>query len=317
MNYRYLAKRLLYMVVSIFIILTIVFSITHVLPGSAADVILGTTATEESVAQLEQQLGIDQPVHVQYVEWVAGLATGDWGTSLTTGKPVAEMVVPRFVRSLYLATLTLLFVVATAIPLGVVAAAKRDSFADSAISLSSYAGVSVPSFVSASLLLLALAGPPLSLFPSGGYQPLSEGVITWLYHMILPAISLSILIFAHVMRQTRSSLIDALEGEYVRAARLKGMPEYRVLFFHALRNGLLPTITVLALNFGWLMGSIVIVEDIFAYPGIGQLIIDAISERDIPVIQMGILVATVSYVVANFAADLLYTYLDPRINLGD
>lgn len=316
MNQKYLVKRFIYMALSVFGILTIIFAITNILPGSAANIILGTTATEQSVAELERELGLHQPIYIRYIDWLIGLATGDWGTSFITGTSVASMAIPRFFRSLYLTILTMLIVVTTAIPLGVVAASQKDTWTDSIISLFSYAGVSIPSFASASLLLILLAGPPLNLFPSSGYVPLSKGVLEWVSHLILPALSLTILIHAHVLRQTRSSMVDALQADYVRTARLKGMPKRRVLFAHALRNGLLPTITVIALNFGWLMGSIVIVEEIFAYPGLGRMIVQAIGGRDIPVIQVGILMATVSYIIANFFADILYTYLDPRINLS-
>lgn len=317
MNIRYLAKRLAYMVLSVFGVLTMIFAMTNVLPGSAAEMILGNTATQQSVAELKHQLGLHQPLYVRYFDWLTGLVTGNWGESFVSGTSVASMALPRFVNSLYLTIVTMIIVTTTAIPLGVFAASKKNEWPDSVISLLSYAGVSIPSFVSASLLLLLLAGPPLNLFPSGGYVPISDGIFAWLSHLILPALSLTILIHAHVMRQARSSMVDALQADYVRTARLKGMPKKRVVFLHALRNGLLPTITVIALNFGWLMGSIVIVEEIFAYPGLGRMIVNAISSRDIPVIQIGILLASVSYIVANFFADILYTHLDPRINLSD
>jgi peptide/nickel transport system permease protein len=153
--------------------------------------------------------------------------------------------------------------------------------------------------------------------PNGGYAPLSEGIVPWIKHMILPAISLNIIAVAYVMRQTRSSLIETLESDYIRTARLKGVPELKVLFKHALRNGLLPAVTVLAFNFGWMMGSVVIVEEIFTYPGIGQMIVKAIETRDLPLIQAGILVPTAAFIIANLIADILYTRLDPRITLGD
>ena len=181
----------------------------------------------------------------------------------------------------------------------------------------SYIGLSIPSFVSATLLLMFLTSPPLELFPKGGYVPISQGVVPWLHHLLLPAIAMNTIILAYVLRQTRSSMVETLESDYIRTARLKGVAERNVLFKHGLRNGLLPTVTVLALNFGWMMGSVVIIEQIFAFPGMGELIVQAIENRNLTVIQAGILVPTIAFILANFAADIVYTMLDPRISLGD
>ena len=317
MNFRYLVKRVIIAVVSMYVIASIVFFMTHLLPGSAANIVLGTSATEESLEQVRQQLDLDRPLRVQYVDFVIGVFTADFGTSLVSGRSVTEMVVPRLIRTLQLAIVGTLISIVTAVPLGVIAAAERNTWVDSVISGISYIGVSIASFVSASLLLLFLTTPPLSLFPSGGYVPLKESLIGWAYHIMLPAISLNLVILAYVMRQTRSSMIETLESEYVRTARLKGVPEVNVLFKHALRNGLLPTITVIAINFGYMMGAVVIVETIFNYPGMGSLIIDAISNRDVPLIQAGILVPTAAFIFANLAADILYATLDPRIELSE
>jgi peptide/nickel transport system permease protein len=171
--------------------------------------------------------------------------------------------------------------------------------------------------VSATLLLLLFTSPPLELFPRGGYVPLSDGVIDWLHHLLLPAIAMNTIILAYVLRQTRSSMVETLESGYIRTARLKGVAESKVLFGHAFRNGLLPTVTVLALNFGWMMGAVVIIEEIFAYPGIGEMIIQAVDSRDLPVLQAAILVPTIAFIIANFVADIVYTLLDPRITLGE
>lgn len=317
MNVIYLAKRVVVAFISLFVVSTIVFAITHIMPGSAGDMLLGMGATEESVKQLEARYGLDRPVWVQYVDFVVGVFLLDLGNSFITGQPVTRMLAGPFIRTLQLALVSMFISIVVAIPLGVLVAAKRDSTTDSIISGFSYIGVSIPSFVSASLLLLFLATPPVSLFPSGGYQPVSESVIGWLHHLILPATALNIIILAYVLRQTRSSMIETLESDYIRTARLKGVRELDVLFKHALRNGLLPTITVLAFNFGWLMGSVVIVETIFDYPGIGLALVDAIQDRDLPVIQAAILIPTASFIIANLVADILYTVLDPRIELGD
>ena len=317
MNYLYLAKRVSIAVLSIFIVSSVVFGVTTLLPGSAANVVLGTEATEESIQQVNEQLGLDRPLHVQYFDFVVGVFTGDFGESLLSGQPVLEMLWPRLVRTLQLSAVAMGISIVVAIPLAIAAAAYRDRAPDLLITSGSYVGLSIPSFVSATLLLLFLTTPPLALFPKGGYVPLKEGVVPWLHHLLLPALAMNTVILAYVLRQTRGSMVETLESDYIRTARLKGVGESSVLFKHALRNGLLPTITVLALNFGWMMGSVVIIEQIFAFPGMGEMIVQAIENRDLPVIQAGIMVPTIAFIVANFTADVVYSMLDPRISLGE
>lgn len=317
MNAIYLTKRLIIAIFSIFIVTTLVFAITHVLPGSAADMLLGMGATEDSVRQLEERFGLDRPLSVQYVDFIGGLLVLDFGQSFVSGQPVTEILTPPFLRTLQLALVAMVMSTALAIPAGVVAATKRETKLDSLITTTGYIGVSLPEFISASLLLLLFASPPLDLFPSGGYTPFTESVIGWLSHLILPALALSTVVFAYVMRQTRSSMIETLESDYIRTARLKGVKEFDVLFKHALRNGLLPTLTVLAFNVGWMMGAVVVVEVIFDYPGIGTALVDAINSRDLPVLQAAVLIPTTAYIFANLIADILYTVIDPRIEMGD
>jgi peptide/nickel transport system permease protein len=317
MNYVYLIKRLLVASISVWVVATAVFVITNLLPGSAANIILGTEATQEVLLRLERELGLNRPLYVQYLDFVGGVFTGDFGNSLISGRPVMELVWPRLVRTLQLAMVAMAISILTAIPLGVLAASERNSLIDRIVTGGSYVGLSLPSFVSATLLLMFLTAPPLALFPKGGYVPPGQGVVDWLHHLLLPALAMNTVIFAYVLRQTRSSMIDTLESDYIRTARLKGVSEYKLLFKHALRNGLLPTITVLAINFGWMMGSVVIIEEIFAYPGMGELIVQAINNRDVPLIQAGILIPTIAFIIANLISDVFYTALDPRISLGE
>ena len=317
MNYLYLLKRLVYMLAAVLAVSSAVFAITTLVPGNVANYILGTGATEERVAQVEADLGLDRPIHVQYLDFVGGVLTLDFGESFVSGQPVSEMIWPRLIRTLQLAAVAMTISIVTAIPLGIVAAAKRDTIVDQLVTTTSYIGLSIPSFVSATLLLLLFTSPPLELFPRGGYVALKNGVIPWLHHLLLPAIAMNTVILAYVLRQTRSSMVETLESEYIRTARLKGVAESKVLFGHAFRNGLLPTVTVLALNFGWMMGAVVIIEEIFAYPGVGEMIIQAVDSRDLPVLQAAILVPTIAFIIANFVADIVYTLLDPRITLGE
>jgi len=311
----YLLKRILYSLFTLWVIATIIFLMTTALPGSAADMMLGQAATEERVAALEAELGLDKPLYVRYVDWLAGVVTGDWGQSFRYRAPVFEVIWPRLLKTFQLAVVGTIITVGVSVPVGVIAAARHGSTTDRTISGLSYIAVSIPEFVSGTLLILVLAGA-FAFFPNGGYEPLSAGIIEWLRHLILPSLTLAVLVLAHLMRQTRASTIEALNSEYVRTARTKGLSERTVLFKHALRNGLLPAITVIALNFGWMMGSLVVVEEVFNYPGLGELIVRAIQNRDVPLIQMSILIPTASYVFANLGADMVYAYLDSRITFG-
>lgn len=314
---RYLLKRCFFMFVTLWGVTLIVFAITQLIPGDAAVMVLGTHATEESLEAMRQQLGLHRPWYVQYFDWLFGILQGDFGESMVHQQPIEEVVAPALVRSLELALLSLLLVILFGIPLGVLAAVKRESNTDFAISSVTYFGVSVPEFVSGSLLILLIGGPLFNVFPSGGYVPRSESYIEWLHHLLLPAITLTIVLTAHIMRQTRSGMVEELQSDYVRTARLKGMGEMSVLFKHTLRNGLLPTITVLAIHLGYLMGGIVIVEEVYSYPGVGRQVIFAIENRDLPLLQILVLAIAAVYTIANFTADMLYTYLDPRIEYGD
>jgi len=312
----YLLKRFGYIVVILWLISVVIFLLTQALPGSAAQMRLGVFGTEEKIAALEQELGLNRPMYVQYFDWISNFVVGDLGQSFVYDQPVGELIYNRLIRSLQLAAVSTLLVIVVGIPLGVVAAKFRNSRLSLGISIAAYIGTSVATFVTGTILLYLFGGPYLSVFPSGGHAPLREGVATWVQHMFLPAITLSIIMMAHIVRQTRSGMVEALQSEYVRTARLKGMAERDVLFKHALRNGLLPTITVLGFNLGWILGGVVVVEEVFTYPGLGQLLVESIQNRDIPVVQAAILLAAVGYTVGNFTADMLYTYLDPRIEYG-
>jgi peptide/nickel transport system permease protein len=310
---RYVLTRLLSVGLVLILVSLIVFVAIHVLPGSAATLILGEYATPEALRTLEREMGLDRPLPVQYLEWIGGVVSGRWGDSLAMKQPVTRIVALRLRNSAYLAALALAAVVLIAIPLGTLAAVRQRGPLDVAILAVSYVGISVPEFVTGLGLILALAGPGLPLFPTGGYAEPAAGFGPWLRHLALPAATLTLVLLAHVVRQTRSGVADVLRAPYIRTARLKGAGEGRVIVGHALRNGLLPAITVLALDLGYLMGGIVIVEEVFAYPGMGRLIIYAIQNRDVPLLQVSILIVASVYAVANFGADLVYAWLNPRI----
>lgn len=223
------------------------------------------------------------------------------------------MIMDALGRSLSLGALALVLVLVVAIPLGVIAAANRGRLTDMGVSLGSYIGVAVPEFIIGTMLLLIFARPDLGWLPSGGYAPITAGVWEFLRHLILPAVTLAIVMTAHIARQTRSEMIDALSSDYVRTATLKGLSRWTVLTRHALPNAMIPTITVTALNVGYLLGGILVIEEIFAFPGIGRLLIYALQSRDIPLIQATTMVLAVFYIVANLLADLAYAALDRRI----
>jgi peptide/nickel transport system permease protein len=310
---RYVLGRALSILVVLVLISLIVFVAIHVLPGSAATLILGEHATAESLMALEREMGLDRPLHVQYLAWIGGVVTGDWGYSLAMKQPVTTIVGLRLRNSSFLALLALATVVLIAIPLGTVAAVRQRSGLDLVVLIGSYVGISIPEFVTAMALILLLAGPSVRLFPTGGYAELSAGLGPWFSHLVLPALTLTLVLLAHVVRQTRSGLVEVLASAYIRTARLKGASEGRVILRHALQNGLLPAVTVLALDLGYLIGGIVVVEEVFAYPGLGRLIVYAVQNRDVPLLQVSILIVASVYTLANFAADLLYAWLDPRI----
>ena len=309
----YLTRRLLHLLVTAFVVSLLVFGVTQILPANAATMLLGEFATPESLVALEAKLGLDRPAYIQYLDWIDGVLRGDLGVSLRTDLPVAPTVFEALGRSLALAALALAAVIVIAIPLGVLAAVRRGGFTDFGVSLGSYAGISLPEFVLATLLLVWLTRPEIGLFPASGYVPITEDPLRALRHLALPVMTLTIIMTAHVMRMVRSEMVDTLHADFVLAARLRGLSPGTVLVRHALRNSLLPTITVLALDVGYLIGGIIVVEEIFAFPGMGRLLIVAVQERDLPMIQAGALVMAFTYTLANLAADLMYVWLDRRI----
>jgi peptide/nickel transport system permease protein len=312
MSPAYLLKRLALIGYTLFVVSLVVFAITQVLPADAATMLLGENATPDALAAIRAKLGLDQPVWLQYGHWLGGVLHGDFGTSLRTGQPVAPMLLEALGRSLLLAVLAIGLMLVLALPLGIVAALRRGRFADLAVGILSYVGVSLPEFVTATVVVLLLADG-LGLLPATGYVPLSEKFWDGLAHLALPVLTVSVILIAHVSRMVRSELVDVLHTDYVRAARLKGLSNRTVLFRHALPNALLPTITVVALDVGYLLGGIIVVEEIFALPGLGRQLIVAIQARDLPAIQAGALIMAATYSVVNLLADLAYAWIDKRI----
>lgn len=311
----YVARRLVFVMLVLVAVSMLVFGITSVLPANVAYLILGPFAPPEQVRALELKLGLTDPVWLQYWRWASRVVTGDLGESMLMNRPIAPLLGEAIARSLTLTLAAFFLIAVIGIGLGVTAALRHGRPLDHGVSVATYLGIAVPEFFWAIVVILVFAAW-LGWLPSAGYEPLSAGFWTWAQHLIAPTITLVFGHLAHVSRLTRSSMIEVMQSPYVMAARAKGLPERVVVVRHALRNALLPTITVLALDFGRLMGGIVVVETVFAYPGLGRLLVFSIQNRDLPTLQAAILVVAAIYALANFAADLLYARLNPKIRYG-
>lgn len=294
----------------------LIFAIVHILPGNVAYAILGEYATPASVAVLEAKLGLNQPLVVQYWHWFAAMLHGDFGQSLTMDRPAGPVIMDALGRSAVLAGFAFLLVVVVGISLGVYAATHKGQASDRLLALLQFLFIAVPDFFWAILAIILFASW-LHWLPATGYAPIDQaGVLSWLAHLVLPVTVLTLGLTAHVSRLTRSTMLETLESRYVLAAYAKGLPRRLVLRRHALRNALPPTITILAIDAGILIGGIVVVETVFAYPGLGRLLVFAIERRDLPLLQAGMMVLTAIYAVANLIADVSYAMLNPRIRYG-
>jgi peptide/nickel transport system permease protein len=303
---------MLFIALTLLLVSLLIFAVTEILPGDVATMILGQQATPEDLATVRAKLGLDRPPHVRYLEWIGGALRGDLGESLRLGVPVGPLLLQRLTNSLALAVLAFITAVPTAIFLGVAAGLLRDRWPDHAISIGTLVAVSLPEFVTGVLLIIVFAIWLPWLPPSSLVEP-DANALESLPHLILPAATLTMVMLAHIARMTRSSMVEVMESDYIRTAILKGLPMRSVVLQHALRNALLPAITIIAINVGWLMGGLIVVESVFAYPGLGQLLLLAIGNHDVPLLQAVALLIAAVYSLSNLAADLLYRLLNPRI----
>lgn len=311
----FLLRRLLGLLGVLLGMSVLIFGIIHILPGNVAYSILGEFATPAAVAQLEAKLGLNDPLPVQYWRWLSAMLHGDFGMSIVMNRPAASLIGEALGRSALLAGLAFGLIAAGGISLGLYAATHRGRASDKVLTLAQFVLIAVPEFFWAILAVLVFASW-LNLLPATGYAPLDAGVADWAAHLVLPVLVLSFGLVAHVSRLTRSSMLEVLDSRFVLAARARGLPERRVLWRHALPNALLPAITVLAIDAGLLIGGIVVVETVFAYPGLGRLLVYAIERHDLPLLQVGMMVVTAIYALANFVAELLYAALNPRIRVA-
>ena len=294
----------------------LIFGIVHILPGNVAYAILGEYATPAAVAALEAKLGLNDPLLLQYWRWLSGMLHGDFGESVVMSRPAASLIGEALGRSALLAGPAFALVAAGGIALGLHAATHKGRVSDHLLGLAQLVLIAVPDFFW-SIVAVLLFASALNWLPATGYAPISDsGVLGWASHLVLPVAVLSLGLLAHISRLTRASLLDVLGSRYVLAARARGLGERRVLWRHAVPNALAPAVTVLAIDAGLLIGGIVVVETVFAYPGLGRMLVFAIDHHDLPLLQAGMMVVTAIYVGANFIADVLYAVLNPRIRLS-
>ena len=311
---RFIGKRLGLSLVTLFLVSVIVFAISDVLPGDVGRSSLGRSATDEQVAALDHQLGYDKPLPERYWKLVSGYATGDWGTSPVLNVEVRPLVLRRFGNSLILAAFAFALIVPFSIFMGIVAALHNGRWADRTISITGLSLIALPEFVTGVILLVVFA-VQLGWFPSSSSVPTANPV-DWFRQLLLPSIPLMCVLFGYIARMARAGTVDALRADYTRTATLKGLPRRTVVGRHVLRNSLLPTISVVSVQIGYLVGGLVVVETLFAYPGIGSLAYDSVQANDITVIEAIVLFTAVLYMLSNLAADILYAALNPRVRLA-
>jgi len=313
---RIFIRRVGFLALTILITSVIVFAITQLLPGDIARVILGREAGEAAIQGLREELGLNDPVLVQYGKWLANFAQGNWGQSFSTRTDVFTLVTSRLRNSLMLAGVILVISIPLAVALGVIAGLHEEKAADHVISVGTLSFVGLPEFITG-LLLIEIFAHRLGLFPANSSIRLDAGFLEALPMLILPAVTAALVLLAYVARLTRTGVIEEIEKPYVRTAELKGLPKHTVTFRHVLRNALMPTITVIAISFGWTLSGLIVIENVYNYPGLGKLLVFAIERRDIPLLQAITMITVLGFLLANLAADLVYTRLNPRIRLGD
>jgi peptide/nickel transport system permease protein len=310
--YGYVARRILATLPVLGIVAVVVFSILHISPGDPAALIGGDHATPQQIAGIRTKLGLDRPLYAQFAVWARNVLAGDLGVSIFSNQPVTHLLAQRMEPTISLTITTTVVMVMFAVPLGVIAAWRADTWIDHAVMIVAVLAFSLPIFVVAYLLIYGLA-MSLDVFPIQGYKPLGEGLRQWALHLVLPSLTLGLSFMALIARITRASLLEVLAQDYIRTARAKGLGTGQLLLHHALANSAVPIVTIIGIGVALLLGGVVVTESVFAIPGIGRLVVDAILTRDYPVIQGVLLLFSGVYVLLNLLLDLLYVVFDPRI----
>ena len=308
----FLTKKLLWAIATLAVASLVIFLALEIVPGDPAEVMLGINATDDAVAALREQLGLNRPPIERYFAWLGGMLTGDFGTSYTFSEPVIGLVAERVVVSLPLALIALALSTVIAIPVGLYAAAKRGSAADTGIMALTQLGIAIPNFWFALLMVYVLA-IWLQLVPAGGFPGWENGVWAALKSLLLPAVALALPQAAILARVTRSALLETLGEDYIRTARAKGLSHRAALWNHALRNALIPVLTIMGLQFAYLLAGTIIIENVFYLPGLGRLVFQAIALRDLIVVESVVMMLVATVVAINFLVDLAYLWVDPRL----
>ncbi|MHB2265530.1 ABC transporter permease [Aliihoeflea sp. PC F10.4] len=308
----FLAKRLAIGLVTLLVASMVVFSVMEILPGDPARLMLGMNATPEALDTLREQMGLNAPIIERYVSWVGGMLAGDFGRSYTYRAPVLDLIAERAAVSVPLALIALTLSTAIAIPVGIFAAARRGRLGDTVSMGTAQIGVAIPNFWFA-LLLIYVFAVWLRLVPAGGFPGWSGGVWPGLKALILPAVALALPQAAILARVTRSAMLEVLGEDYIRTARAKGLPRRKVLWRHALRNAMIPVLTILGLQFAFLLAGTIIIENVFYIPGLGRLVFQAITQRDLIVVEGVIMLLVASVVLVNILVDIAYALVDPRL----
>ncbi len=306
------AQRLALGLLTLFVVSLIIFLGIELLPGDLTEAILGQSATPETVAAFRKELGLDLPPHTRYFEWLGGILQGDFGKSLANQREISELIGVRFANTLFLAAIAAIISVPLAVTLGVLAALHRNSFFDRSINVVTLSSISFPEFFVAYILILFLA-VNVNIFPSISNVSADLGFWERVYRVMLPALTLTLVVVAHMMRMTRASIINLLASPYIEMANLKGLSRSRIIVHHALPNALAPIINVIVINLAYLVVGVVIVEVVFVYPGLGQLFVDSVIKRDVPVVQGSCLIFAATYILLNLTADVLSILSNPRL----
>ena len=311
----YIVRRLLLLIPVLLIVGIVVFSLVHLTPGDPASMMLGRDATLEQKEALREQLGLNKPIHIQFLEWSRGVLRLDFGDSLFIGKPVTEALLERAQPTGLLTLYSLAFAILIAIPSGVLAAVRPNSIMDRLLMAVSISGAAIPSFFFGILLILFFA-VRLGWLPSGGYVDLGDGIVDHLKYMILPSLTLGFSSAGLLARLVRSTMLDVLNQEYVRTAYAKGLRERHVVLRHALRNAMIPAMTLVGIMLANMLGGAVVIETVFNIPGMGRLLVQSVTRRDFPIVQAAVLLVAVIEVLVMLAVDILYVFIDPRIRYG-
>ena len=310
---KYIIRRIFDLLPTIFVVAVIVFIVTRMIPGDPASVMLGPQASVEDIEALRQKLGLNEPLYMQFLQYIGNLLQGNLGVSYTYNEPIMSLIMDRFPNTVILAISALIIAVIIGIPAGIISASKQNSLLDYSVMLISLIGVSMPIFWLGVMLVLYFS-VNLGWFPATGMGTLEEGFIPYIKHLILPSITLATIPMATFARITRSSMLEVISHDYIKTARSKGLSEFWVICKHAFKNALTPILTVLGMQISMMLGGAVLTETIFSWPGMGRLIVDAIDKRDFVVVQGTVLFIAVIFVVVNLLVDILYKVVNPRVN---